>query len=110
MVKELVHDPKLLACKSTLATKEDLNVATDLVDTLNFHRSTCVGMAANMIGVNKCIIAFFNDDSTILVMFNPVILKRSFPMKLKKVVYRFLEGFVSVNDLKRSKLNIKQLI
>ena len=76
MIRQLVHDPKLLSNASTNATKEDLNVALDLVDTLNFHRDTCVGMAANMIGVNKCIIAFVNDDNKIMVMFNPVILKK----------------------------------
>ena len=103
MVKELVHDPKLLACKSTTATKEDLNVATDLVDTLNFHRSTCVGMAANMIGVNKCIIAFFNDDSKILVMFNPVILKKEFSYETEEGCLSLLGG---VRKCKRFK-NIK---
>ena len=76
MIRQLIHDPKLLSNASTNATKEDLNVALDLVDTLNFHRDTCVGMAANMIGVNKCIIAFVNDDNKIMVMFNPVILKK----------------------------------
>ena len=51
MVKELVHDPILLARKSQQATKEDLETARDLLDTLKAHRETCVGMAANMIGV-----------------------------------------------------------
>lgn len=74
MVKELVHDPILLAKKSAPATKEDLPAAYDLMDTLKAHSQTCVGMAANMIGVHKCFIAFDNEGSYML-MFNPVILK-----------------------------------
>ena len=53
MVRELMHDPIFLAQKSTEATKEDLSVARDLMDTLAAHKETCVGMAANMIGVAK---------------------------------------------------------
>lgn len=109
MVKELVHDPKLLACKSTLATKEDLNVATDLVDTLNFHRSTCVGMAANMIGVNKCIIAFFNDDSKILVMFNPVILKKEFSYETEEGCLSLLGGARKCRRFKKIKVEYQTI-
>ena len=76
MVKELVHDPILLSIKSEKATKEDLQVAQDLLDTLTDHKDGCVGMAANMIGVHKCIIAFDN-DGTYMVMFNPEIIKKS---------------------------------
>ena len=76
MVRELMHDPLFLARRSQIATKEDLSVAQDLLDTLQAHRETCVGMAANMIGVCKRIIAFDN-DGTDTVMFNPVILKQS---------------------------------
>ena len=53
MIKELMHDPIFLAVKSEVATKEDLQIAQDLLDTLMAHRETCVGMAANMIGVRK---------------------------------------------------------
>ena len=53
MIKELMHDPIFLAGKSEVATKEDLQVAQDLLDTLMAHRESCVGMAANMIGVRK---------------------------------------------------------
>ena len=74
MVKELMHDPFFLARKSVPATREDLEVARDLLDTLAAHRETCVGMAANMIGVCKRIIAFDNQGSY-LVMLNPEILK-----------------------------------
>ena len=74
MVKELIHDPILLARKSADATKEDLQTARDLLDTLIAHRETCVGMAANMIGAHKKIIAFDNMGKY-MVMLNPRILK-----------------------------------
>ena len=74
MVRELMHDPIFLARKSTPATAEDLDVARDLLDTLEFHKDGCVGMAANMIGVTKRIIVFDN-EGTPIVMLNPVILK-----------------------------------
>ena len=74
MVRELVHDPFLLARKSALATKEDMTIAQDLLDTLLAHRETCVGMAANMIGQCKRIIVFDNGGVPTL-MFNPEILK-----------------------------------
>ena len=76
MVKELVHDPLFLARKSVPATREDAATVNDLLDTLKAHRETCVGMAANMIGVCKRIIAF-DCDGSIMVMFNPVILKQT---------------------------------
>lgn len=74
MVKELMHDPIFLARKSETATAADLDVIRDLLDTLTFHRETCVGMAANMIGVCKKIIAF-DDHGSYMVMLNPEILK-----------------------------------
>lgn len=75
MVKELIHDPLFLGRKSVEATAEDLQVAQDLLDTLAAHRETCVGMAANMIGVCKRIIVF-DDGGRDMVMLNPRILKR----------------------------------
>ena len=80
MVKELMHDPIFLAGKSQPATKDDLGVAQDLLDTLIAHREGCVGMAANMIGVRKCIIAFFDESGrapTYTVMLNPQIIAKS---------------------------------
>ena len=80
MVKELVHDPIFLAGKSEVATKEDLQVAQDLLDTLMAHKESCVGMAANMIGVRKCIIAFLDESGrapTYTVMLNPEIVAKS---------------------------------
>lgn len=76
MVRELVHDPILLARKSADATKEDLEIGRDLLDTLLAHREGCVGMAANMIGQLKRIIAFDNGGVPAL-MFNPEIVKAS---------------------------------
>ena len=74
MVCELIHDPFLLARKSTPATPEELPAAIDLKDTLLHHRESCVGMAANMIGICKAIIGFF-DGSNCMSMLNPEILK-----------------------------------
>ena len=74
MVRELVHDPLLLARPSQAASKEDLAILQDLLDTLTAHRDTCVGMAANMIGQQKRIIVFF-DGSTPVGMLNPEIVK-----------------------------------
>ena len=76
MVKELVHDPIFLARKSVPADKTDLETAQDLLDTLMAHRDSCVGMAANMIGVCKRIIVFDNEGSPML-MLNPEIVKAS---------------------------------
>lgn len=76
MVRELMHDPIFLARKSAQATADDLQTAQDLLDTLEAHRETCVGMAANMIGMTKRIIAF-DCEGAYMLMFNPVILKAS---------------------------------
>ena len=91
MVKELIHDPILLARKSEVATKEDLQVAQDLMDTLVAHKDGCVGMAANMIGVHKRIIAFDNDGSY-MVMFNPDIIKKSEPYDTEEGCLSLLGG------------------
>jgi len=76
MIKELVHDTIFLAQKSDPATINDLDAAHDLLDTLTFHKDSCVGMAANMIGVKKCIICFDNNGEY-MTMFNPEIIKYS---------------------------------
>ena len=75
LVRELVHDPIFLARRSAPAWKEDLQTARDLLDTLEAHRDTCVGMAANMIGVCRRIIAFDN-QGTKMVMLNPEIVRQ----------------------------------
>ena len=79
MIQELMHDPIFLAGKSEPATKEDLQVARDLLDTLKAHKDSCVGMAANMIGVRRRIIAFVDESGrtpAYTVMFNPEIIKQ----------------------------------
>jgi len=91
MVKELMHDPVFLAQKSAAATAEDLPVARDLLDTLTFHRETCVGMAANMIGVAKRIIAF-DCDGSLMVMLNPEIIARSAPYEAQESCLSLLGG------------------
>lgn len=91
MIKELIHDPILLSIKSEAATIEDLPVAQDLLDTLIAHKDGCVGMAANMIGVRKRIIAFDN-DGTYTVMFNPEIIKKSGPYDAEEGCLSLLGG------------------
>ena len=91
MIKELIHDPILLARKSEVATKEDLQAAQDLLDTLTAHKDGCVGMAANMIGVQKHIIAFDN-NGTYMVMFNPEIIKKSGPYDAEESCLSLLGG------------------
>ena len=76
MVQPIMKDEAFLAIPSEPATKEDLPVAQDLLDTLTAHAEGCVGMAANMIGVSKRIIVFDN-EGTYMVMFNPEIVKAS---------------------------------
>lgn len=85
MIKELIHDPIFLSLKSELATKEDL------LDTLIAHKDGCVGMAANMIGVRKRIIAFDN-EGTYMVMFNPEIIKKSEPYETEEGCLSLLGG------------------
>ena len=89
MIKPLMHDPFFLSGKSEKATKKDTQVARDLLETLISHRETCVGMAANMIGVRKCIIAFVLDDGSYMTMLNPVIIE-------KDKVYDTEEGCLSL--------------
>ncbi|MBQ2782459.1 MAG: peptide deformylase [Oscillospiraceae bacterium] len=91
MVKELMHDPIFLSLKSELATKEDLSVAQDLLDTLTAHKDGCVGMAANMIGAKKRIICFDN-EGTYMTMFNPQILKKSGPYDTEEGCLSLLGG------------------
>ena len=74
MIRPINQDVVILSRPSQPATKADLPVADDLLDTLRSHAAECVGMAANMIGVNKRIIAV-NTGFLFLVLFNPEITK-----------------------------------
>ena len=76
MIRDICKDEAFLAQKAETSAADDLGTAQDLLDTLIAHKDGCVGMAANMIGVNKRIIAFENDGKY-EVMFNPVIVKQS---------------------------------
>ena len=92
MVREIVRDVFFLAQKSEPATKADLDVGRDLMDTLRANRERCVGMAANMIGVKKNII-IVNMGMVDVVMFNPVITKRDTP-------YQTEEGCLSLEGVR----------
>ena len=91
MVRELVHDPILLAKKSEPADFRDLKAAEDLLDTLAAHKESCVGMAANMIGVFKNIIVFDN-NGTYMTMLNPRIVKASEPYDTEESCLSLLGG------------------
>ena len=95
MIREICRDETFLAQKAAPATADDLATAQDLLDTLTAHKDGCVGMAANMIGVCKRIIAFDN-DGTYMVMFNPVIVRQSGP-------YETQEGCLSLSGVRKTK-------
>ena len=95
MVKEIVRDPIFLQIKSEPASEADLQTARDLLDTLEEHKDGCVGMAANMIGVSKRIIAF-DDNGKYSVMLNPEIVKSS-------GAYEAEEGCLSLSGTRRTK-------
>ena len=95
MIQPVMKDPMFLAQKSVPAQPEDLSVAQDLLDTLEANKAGCVGMAANMIGVAKRIIAFDN-EGTYMVMFNPEIVKCSGP-------YETEEGCLSLSGVRKTK-------
>ena len=92
MVKQIVRDVFFLGQKSEPATKADLQVGRDLMDTLRANRERCVGLAANMIGVRKNII-IVNMGMVDLVMFNPVLLKKDTP-------YETEEGCLSLDGVR----------
>ena len=95
MTREICKDEAFLAQKAEPATAADLAVAQDLMETLIAHKDGCVGMAANMIGINKRIIAF-EDDGSYMVMFNPVIVKQS-------GAYETDEGCLSLTGTRKTK-------
>lgn len=95
MVCEICRDEAFLAQKAEPAAAEDLGTARDLLDTLIAHKDGCVGMAANMIGVNKRIIAFENEGEY-TVMLNPVIIKES-------GAYEAEEGCLSLTGMRKAK-------
>ena len=100
MIREICKDEIFLAQKAAPATAADLGVAQDLMETLIAHKDGCVGMAANMIGVNKRIIAPMaerrDDYCEYMVMFNPVIVKQS-------GAYETDEGCLSLTGTRKTK-------
>ena len=92
MVKELMHDPVFLACKSADAATDDREIAENLLETLKAHKESCVGMAANMIGELKRIIAFVDEKENYAVMLNPVILKQEKPYDTEESCLSLLGG------------------
>ena len=95
MIRPIMKDESFLAQPSVEATPEDKELALDLLETLIAHKDGCVGMAANMIGVSKRIIAFENGDEY-MIMFNPVIVKKSQP-------YMTEEGCLSLEGRRQTK-------
>ena len=94
MIQPIMKDPIFLSQKSVPATLDDLQIAQDLLETLEAHKEGCVGMAANMIGINKRIIAF-DCDGKYMVMFNPEIIKAS-------EKYETEEGCLSLSGIRRT--------
>ena len=95
MIREIMKDTTFLALPSEPATADDLSVAEDLLETLIAHKDGCVGMAANMIGVSKRIIAFENDGGY-MVMFNPEIIRTADP-------FETVEGCLSLTGTRTTK-------
>ena len=95
MVREIMKDEAFLAEASEKATAEDAEIARDLLETLEAHKAGCVGMAANMIGVRKRIIAFDN-EGCYMVMFNPEIVKKS-------GAYEAEEGCLSLTGTRKTR-------
>lgn len=100
MIKEIIKDEAFLAQVAEPATPEDVSVGDDLIDTLKAHQHECVGLATNMIGVNKSIIAF-NNEGYFWVMFNPEIIKTN-------KEYKVMEGCMSL-DGKREATRYKTI-
>lgn len=112
MIKNQVHDPIFLAGKSEAATKEDFQITQDLIDTLITHRDSCVGMAANMIGVKKRIIAFLDESGrtpTYTVMLNPEIIKKDGAYNTEEACLSLLGGPRSCKRYKSIKVKYQTL-
>ena len=94
MIRPIMRDVLFLAKPSEPATIEDKQVALDLLDTLKHNEDACVGMAANMIGISKRIIAV-NMGLMNVAMFNPVIVAKSGP-------YETEEGCLSLEGVRKT--------
>lgn len=103
MVRELMHDVLFLARKAETATRDDINIAEDLLETLVSHKDECVGMAANMIGEAKAIICFDN-GGTYMTMFNPEIIKADGPYNTEESCLSLLGGPRPVKRFRKIKV------
>lgn len=94
MLRDAINNP-LLRVKSEIATKDDLQMTQDLLDMLIFNKGSCAGMAANMIGVKKRIIAFLDESGrapTYTVMLNPEIIKKDGAYNTEEACLSLLGG------------------
>ena len=96
MIRPIMTKKFFLRQPSEPASPDDAQVVRDLVDTLEAHRATCVGMAANMIGERKRIIAVIDDDGSVLVMLNPRLVSCTDP-------YDTEEGCLSLPGIRKTK-------
>ena len=94
MERKIIRDVLFLSRKAEQATRADLAVGRDLADTLRANADRCVGMAANMIGVNKRVIVVAVGFGS-MVMYNPVIVKKTGP-------YEAEEGCLSLSGTRRT--------
>lgn len=83
MIKAINHDQSFLQQRAIPATKQDLNIGIDLQDTLKAHQNECIGMAANMIGVNKAVIIATLGPFNV-VMYNPQITQKLTPYQTEE--------------------------
>ena len=103
MIREIIHNPIMLKIKSKDATVDDVQTAKDLAETLEHYKDSCVGMAANMIGISKRIIVFY-DDKKIVTMFNPEIIAKNQPYETKESCLSLLGEPRSVTRYKNIKV------
>ena len=103
MIRPIMKDEAFLAIPSVDATQDDIAIADDLLETLIAHKDGCVGMAANMIGVSKRIIAFENGDEYML-MFNPVIVKKAQPYMTEEACLSLLGGLRKTTRFRKIKV------
>ena len=109
MVIPLMHDPEFLAQVSEPATKQDLQTAQDLLDTLTAYKDSCVGMAANMIGEKKRIICF-NNKGQFMTMINPQIIKQLDEYETEESCLSLLGGPRKTKRYRMIRVNIPPLI
>lgn len=94
MIQPICKDTFILSRKSVPATEVDMPVVEDLLDTLKANANRCVGMAANMIGINKRIIVFSVGIAAV-PMINPIIVKLADP-------YEAEEGCLSLDGVRKT--------